>query len=32
MLEDVEKKLRTILSFVFGNNEENDTTSLFQLP
>ena len=27
MLEDVEKKISTILFFVFGNNEEDVTTS-----
>ena len=32
MLQDFEKKIWTILSFVFGNKEENVTTSLARLP
>ena len=32
MLEDVEKKILTILSFVFGNNKESVTASLVRLP
>ena len=32
MSEDVEKKIRTISSFVFENNEGNVTTSLVRLP
>ena len=32
MLEDVDKKIGTILSFGFGNNEENLTASLVWLP